>query len=122
MPIKPIAMHLMETASLRNVIGMGSGLLVLAGVSLAASDVEARPERHDRRQTAQIKRIQAGVESGEITSAERARLVLSGQKIRRVERRAEADGEISVAEARRLEHLQDKRSRQIYRMKHDNDK
>jgi len=90
----------------------------LAQVLMGSETSEAR-ERHDRRQSTQRARVHEGRESGELTRAEARRARQSGAVIRRAERRAQADGQESENEAQRLERLQDRRSRQIHRLKHN---
>ena len=98
-------------------IVLASSLLI----STAWAQVSEARDRHDRRQGAQRARVHDGRESGELTRGELRRVRQSGAVVRRAERRAQADGQVSESEAQRLERLQDRRSRQIHRLKH-NDK
>ena len=84
-------------------------------------DRSERPDanRVDRREYRQRNRIYHGVESGELTRGETKLLKKEQRRIHRVERTAERDGEISATERVRLEHMQDKASRDIYRLKHN---
>lgn len=75
--------------------------------------------RRDARQVVQRARIHEGVVSGELTAAERRRLNAGHRHVRRLERRAEADGQVTVNEKVRIEKAQDRQSRRIYRQKHD---
>ena len=101
-------------------------LLAVTGLTLAMSLVvgtssEAR-ERHDPRQTHQNVRVHQGAHNEQLTAGEKHRLQHSKRAIRRTEKRFENnDGEIGKNEAIVLEKMQDARSKQIYRLKH-NDK
>ncbi|MDZ4082553.1 MAG: hypothetical protein U1E10_06440 [Bdellovibrionales bacterium] len=101
-------------------------LLAVTGLTLLMSLVvgsasEAR-ERHDRRQTRQNVRTHQGAQNDQLTAGEKHRLQKSKRAIRRTEKRFENnDGEIGKKEAIVLEQMQDARSKQIYRLKH-NDK
>lgn len=100
--------------------------IALLGLTVAAtlvfgSNSEAR-ERHDRRQTRQNVRVQQGAQNDQFTAGEKHRLQQSKRAIRRTEKRFENnDGEIGKKEAIVLEQMQDARSKQIHRLKH-NDK
>jgi hypothetical protein len=73
----------------------------------------------NKRQQAQHGRIHQGWSNGELTRRE-AHLLRKEQKhIRMSERRANADGDISVKERRRLYRQQDHASRHIRRAKHN---
>jgi len=95
----------------------------LIGITLAISatleNAEARG-REDRRQTRQSVRIQEGRASGELTKGEMKRVRASGKAIKKAEKRFENnDGEIGEKEAKALEAMQDARSKQIHRLKHN---
>ena len=73
----------------------------------------------DARQKAQRARIHDGVESGEVTGKEAARLRAEQRHVRRAERRAKADGQVTPAERAKLHRKQNKVSRDIRRQKND---
>jgi len=79
----------------------------------------AQADRVDRRQHRQRARIYEGVKSGELTREEAKKLRAGERHLRRMERRAKADGEVSDKEAARLERTQDRLSDRIYKEKHD---
>lgn len=79
-------------------------------------------DRVDRRQFRQHSRIAEGVRSGELTRGEAKRLRAGERHVRRMERRAEADGTVTEKEAARLEKVQDRMSARIYNQKHDEQK
>jgi hypothetical protein len=92
-------------------------LLTILVISLTAHLAHAG--RHDRRQAAQGARARQGVRSGELTRGEARAVQAQQAKVRRMERRAEADGTVTAEEKARLEKAQDRASRQIYRLKHN---
>lgn len=75
--------------------------------------------RVDRRQDKQRARIKNGRRSGELNRGETRRLKKQQRKIGRMERRFSSDGHLSGKERRRLEHAQDRASKRIARMKHN---
>ena len=97
--------------------------LALAGLAAQAHAQggwqDAQSDRVDARQDLQADRIRQGVASGELTRPETARLVEQQRHIRRLERRTEADGQVTAREAARVEAAQDRASRRIYHAKHD---
>jgi len=92
-------------------------LLAIVAVFLMSHSQAAR---HDRRQARQAARIHQGVKSGELTKGEAHRARVQQRKINRMENRMEANG-MTPKEAARLEKAQDRASKNIYNMKH-NDK
>jgi len=96
-------------------------VVLLAGVltSLLASAAVAGTPRIDRREARQHVRIAHGRHSGELTRGELARLRAGQRHVHRMERRACADGSVSRGERRRIERVQDRQSRAIYRLKHN---
>ncbi len=75
--------------------------------------------RIDQRQANQQGRISQGVQSGELTPREAARLERGQAHVQRVEDKAKADGVVTNKERARIHHAQDVQSRKIYREKHD---
>ncbi len=73
----------------------------------------------DERQLRQARRIQSGLERGELTRWEYERLRREQYRIERAEGRAWADGWLSKAERRRLHKMLDRASRHIYRARHN---
>lgn len=88
-------------------------ILALSIVSLANTPGINRRERH------QQQRIVRGLRSGELTIRETARLEHQQASIRRFERRAKSDGNLSWRERQRLDNRLDRANRNIYRQKHD---
>lgn len=73
----------------------------------------------DRREHREQQRIRQGVRSGELTRGETRRLEMEQARIRGYEWYAKSDGHVSRTERRRLDHMLDRSSRDIYRQKHD---
>ena len=94
-------------------IALAAALLVAAGPVLADTPVL------DQRQERQAERIQQGWHSGELTRREAAGLIRGQQQLRRMEYRAEADGQVTARERARLQHNANVQSRHIFRQKHD---
>jgi len=96
-------------------------LFALAVVTTLAGAASADPRtlRIDQRRMAQRARIHAGVRSGELTPREAMRLNTHQRHIRHAERRFKADGFMSRGERGRLNHLENRQGRRIFRLKHN---
>lgn len=96
--------------------------IVCAVASPTASAIgEAGPQTPalDRCEANQADRIRQGVRSGELTRPEARRLRDGQADLRRHERWARADGEVSRRERAALQHEANQQNRRIYRQKHD---
>jgi hypothetical protein len=91
---------------------------LITAAPLAASAHPGTP-RADQREKNQAGRVVQGVKSGELTKHETKKLVKGQVHVRRVERRAKADGVVTAKERAHVEHAQDVQSKKIYRQKHD---
>jgi len=76
-------------------------------------------DRVDARQARQSERIRDGARSGDLTRREVSALRGEQRGIRRMERRADADGVVTRRESRQLERAQDRASRHINQQRHD---
>lgn len=76
----------------------------------------------DKRQEMQQKRIDQGVQSGELNKREAARLERRQEHISKMEDKAKADGTVTKKERARVQHAQNHESRDIHRQKHDRQK
>lgn len=96
---------------------------ILAAALAVAISLPALAAEVDRRQANQQGRIAEGVESGQLTPRETARLERKEAKTRREIRRDRAanGGKLTPAERAKINHEENQTSRQIYRAKH-NDK
>ena len=92
--------------------------------TLAALPVAAQPSTPtvDQRQANQEARIQQGVQSGQLTNKEAAKLERGQAKIQAKEDKAKADGVVTPKERAKLAKAQDKQSRKIAKQKHDKQK
>jgi hypothetical protein len=101
----------------RNLIFM----LVLAGVTLGVNvaNAESWSHRVHRREALQRARIHAGCRHGDLTRRELWRLRSGQWRIRRMELRAHGDGSIDASERRRIARAQDRQSRMILRLRHN---
>ena len=75
----------------------------------------------DQRQANQQKRIEQGVQSGQLTPKETQNLEKREAKIEADKQAAKADGKVTPAERRKLRREEDRASRKIHKKKH-NDK
>lgn len=73
----------------------------------------------ERRQINQERRIDQGVKSGQLTPAEAGRLEAQQATIQQQEERMKSDGNLSASERRALARQQNRASRNIYRKKHN---
>ena len=97
-------------------LGAVASLGAIAGIASAGTNTPV--VRH--RQARQQKRIANGVNSGELTPSETARLENEEAKIQADKKAAKADGKVTAGERAQLQHEQNKASRHIYRKKHNN--
>ena len=95
------------------VLAAGVALIGFAGLPTAeAGEIKNREER-------QQGRIAEGIESGQLTAREAARLERGQAKIEADRQKALADGTLTKKEKAKLTREQNAASRQIYRQKHD---
>ncbi len=94
-------------------IALAAALLVIAAPVYADTPVL------DRREQSQVQRVRQGVQSGELTRRETARLVQGQTQLRRMENRAKSDGVVTQRERTRLQQKANIESRKIYRKKHN---
>ena len=90
-----------------------------AALSSAVASAHSVSPRIDRREVRQHHRIAQGVRSGELTRGEARRLRAGQVHVRRMERRAKADGIMTPGERARLGRAQNVQSRHIARLKHN---
>jgi len=76
----------------------------------------------DKRQEIQQKRIDQGVQSGELSKRETTRLERHQTGIGKMEDKAKADGTVTKKERAHLHHAQNNESQRIHRHKHDRQK
>jgi hypothetical protein len=98
--------------------------LLMAGTAVAFAQEEAPPPKPktpviNQRQVNQHARIRQGVKSGELTKGEAAKLRSEQRDIRRDKKMAKTDGKVTPAERQEIRKDQNKASRDIYRLKHN---
>ena len=94
------------------IVAIGTLALTLPALAFAET-------RADHRQQRQERRIDQGIQSGQLTGPETRRLEAGQRRVERIESRTQSDGVVTPAEKARLEHAQDVQSKRIYRQKHD---
>lgn len=92
-------------------------LAALVAVALPAAAQTSSTPRIDQRQSNQEARIQQGVNSGELTAKETAKLEKGQAKVQTMENKAVADGKVTPREQARIEKAQDKQSKKIAKKK-----
>jgi hypothetical protein len=92
--------------------------LISAAVIAPAAAQTATPGV-DKRQANQEARIQQGVQSGQLTPKEAAKLEKGQAKVQAKEDKAKADGVVTAKERANLAKAQKKQSKKIYKEKHD---
>jgi hypothetical protein len=73
----------------------------------------------DQRQANQEARIQQGVQSGELTPKETAKLEKGQAKVETMKEKAAADGKVTAKERKKLAKAQNKQAKKIRKEKHD---
>ena len=100
-------------------IGIASALLATGALMAQATPTQKREAHATRRDIHQEKRIEQGEKSGQLTPREAGRLERQTGRIDKAQAKAGADGHVSKKEAARINHMQNRESRRIYRQKHD---
>ena len=72
-----------------------------------------------QRNVNQQQRIEQGIQSGQLTNREAAKLERGQARVNRAEARAGADGKVGPNEQRRIQKAENRQSKRIYREKHD---
>lgn len=93
--------------------------VLLVGILVANGASAESLSRIEVRDAAQQERIHNGVRDGSLTTREAARLERGEARIERSEARVRADGVVTPAERRRIEHMQNRESRAIYEARHN---
>ena len=101
------------------VIGMAGLMLTSLYIWSGPAQAQYYGGNIDQREAVQEQRIREGLRNGTLTPQEAGRLEAEQQRIRAAEARMRADGRLDSRERRRLERMQDKAGRDIYRENHD---
>ena len=94
-------------------------LTVLVTFFSVSAFAQASTPNFDQRQDRQQQRIDQGVQSGQLTEREAARLDKGQDRLQRMEDKAKADGAVTAKERARLQQAENVQSRHIKRQKHD---
>jgi len=95
-------------------------LAVLTTIAaLPAAAASTQTPAVDQRQVNQEARIQQGVQSGQLTPKEDAKLEKAQGKIEADKEKAQADGKVTSKERKKLAKEQNKQSKKISKQKHD---
>jgi hypothetical protein len=100
-------------------VRMLSLVVAIAALTATVAAAQTATPRIDRREARQHARIHQGVKSGELTRGEATRLKAGERHIDKMEDRAKADGKVTPRERARINHAQNRESRKIYRLKHN---
>ncbi len=73
----------------------------------------------NKRQKNQQRRIANGVKSGQLTAGEAARLEAREAKIQKDKQAAKSDGKVTPAERRKIRREENRTSKKIYKLKHN---
>jgi hypothetical protein len=104
------------------------GLMAAAGLSMAQTQTPdpqptgataAKMPMSQAREKHQNKRIERGVEQGDLTKREARRLKLEQKAVDYRQQKAEADGVVTPEERARINRLQDRTSKDIKRQRSD---
>jgi hypothetical protein len=100
------------------------GLAMMTGMSIVSfaqttTNSGTRSPHINHRERRQQRRIAEGIESGQLTARETARLERQEARIRAQERRDKADGNFTAQERRQINRELNRESKRIYRQKHD---
>jgi hypothetical protein len=72
-----------------------------------------------QRNVNQQRRIEQGIQSGQLTNREAGKLEGGQSQVNRAEARAGADGHVGKGEQRRIQAAENHQSKRIYKQKHD---
>lgn len=92
---------------------------MIAGLAVLGTGVFADTPVINRREVRQEKRIQEGVNSGQLTTKEAMKLEKQQQHIQKLEEKAKADGVVTTKERAKITRAQNKANRNIRRSKHN---
>ena len=107
--------------NIKSIIAIAA-LTSVSALSYAQAQDPAATPGIDKRQEMQQKRIDQGVQSGELNKREAARLERRQERVGKMEDKAKADGTVTRKERAKIHHAQDQQSKRIHREKHDRQK
>jgi hypothetical protein len=100
---------------------MKTRAFVFALAAIASTSVfsQTNTPNFDQRQANQERRIDQGLQSGQLTEREAARLDKGQDRLQRMEDKAKSDGTVTPQERKRLQHAENVQNRHISQQKHD---
>jgi hypothetical protein len=93
--------------------------LIAIGLLSGSAAAQTNTPGIDSRQTNQQQRIDQGVRSGSLNSAEAARLKKGQANVQSLESKAKADGRVTAAEREAIRDAQNRQDQRIRKQKHD---
>lgn len=109
----------MRTKMLLGVLALAAAGAHAQSANMGTTPSPTATPRVDQREAKQERRIQQGVNSGQLTQREATRLENQQGRIERAEDKAKADGKVTARERAHLGNMQDRASHDIAREKHD---
>ena len=103
--------------SMKIVIGIGSAMVLLSSALYAGPTDDPGIQKKEQNQQ---KRIDQGINSGQLTHKEAGKLEKEQTRIRQDEARMKSDGKLTNKERRKLDREQNKASKDIHKKKHNN--
>lgn len=100
-------------------LGLATTLAIGFAAPVFAQDAAAGSQTDTRRDVAQQKRIEAGLQSGQLSTREAGKLESGEARIEQMQAKAARDGSVSSNERARITAAQNRESRAIYDQKHD---
>jgi hypothetical protein len=115
--------HIYKEGFMRRIVlaTIFSGIMALV-VTGAPVNAQTNDPGIQKRMENQENRIEQGVKSGQLTPREAGKLETEQARIQQNEERMKADGKLTAGERERLTRQQNKASKDIYRLKHNNRK
>lgn len=109
----------MKTKILLGILALVASAAYAQSATMGTPASPTATPRIDQREANQERRMQQGVDSGQLTPREANRMENRQERVERVEERAKADGKVTPKERAHMNNMQDRASRDIAREKHD---
>lgn len=94
-------------------------IAILLASAFSVSAFAQNTPNIDKREATQQKRIDQGVQSGQLTNKEAANLEKGQARVNRLEDKAKADGVVTAKERRQIRKAQDHQNKKIHKLKHN---
>ena len=112
-------MHRILAMMTAGVMGLSIAATAQGSSGTTTTTTAKKPASVGARQVRQQKRIAQGVNSGQLTAGETARLERKEAALQNEKKNMKADGSLSPQEKAKLEHRENRLSKEIHRQKHD---